>query len=287
MSTQLPYRLELDNRRAIVALMPELNDVPWAEIEKVGSDILGRLQSLNSPQLLVDLCALNYMGSAQVALVVRMFKMVKERNGKMVVANRDPMVLEVLSLAGLNKVWTIVESRERAMSLLGGGSMGSSGGISSGSSQANPLPGAFALIAVVIAAILTVIHVANPALIPSRGDLFGILGSSALAFLMGLWAMSAGSRGLGIGVILLSVGMLLYGVFEIAKPPTSSGSPAPSEDSSTADEAVGTDAAAPTANPVTPSGINPVTPPGIKPGIIDPAISPPAAPANTPPATKN
>lgn len=220
MSTQLPYRLELDQRRAVVALLPELNEVPWADIERVGSEILAKLQPLASPHLLVDLCALNYMGSAQVALVVRMFKTVKEKNGKMVVANRDPMVLEVLTLAGLNKVWTIVDSRERAMSMLGGSSlMSGSGGGGGGDSEANPLPGMIAIVAAVAAAIFVVLHLANPALIPNRGDVFGILGGSAVAFLTGLWAMSGGNRGLGIGVIVVSVAMLLYGVFEIAKPP--------------------------------------------------------------------
>lgn len=220
MSNQLPYRLELENRRAIVALLPELNEVPWADIERVGSDIISRIQGLQSPNLLVDLCALNYMGSAQVALVVRMFKTVKEKNGKMIVANRDPMVLEVLSLAGLNKVWTIVDSRERAMAMLGGGgSMGSTSGGGGGSlGEVNPLPGMVAIVAVVAAAIFAVIHLANPALIPSRGDIFGILGGAAVAFLTGLWAMNSGNKPLGIGVLVVSVALLLYGVFEIAKP---------------------------------------------------------------------
>jgi hypothetical protein len=82
MSNQLPYRLEVDNRRATVTLLPELNEVPWADIERVGSEILSRIEPLSSPQLLVDLCSLNYMGSAQVALVVRMFKLVRQDGGR-------------------------------------------------------------------------------------------------------------------------------------------------------------------------------------------------------------
>lgn len=286
MSTQLPYRLELDHRRAVVALLPELNEVPWADIERVGSEILAKLQPLASPNLLVDLCALNYMGSAQVALVVRMFKTVKEKNGKMVVANRDPMVLEVLTLAGLNKVWTIVDSRERAMSMLGGGSMmsgsGGSGG-GGGDSEANPLPGMIAIVAAVAAAIFVVLHLANPALIPNRGDLFGILGASAVAFLTGLWAMSGGNRGVGIGVTVVSVAMLLYGVFEIAKPPASGArttidaSDPAADPKSDAKAELGAPAAVP--NPAPPAG----APPGVNPGVVDPK-APEADPKTDPKA---
>ncbi len=278
MSNQLPYRLEIENRRAIVALLPELNEVPWADIEKVGSEILAQIAPLASPSLLVDLCALNYMGSAQVALVVRMFKtVVKEKNGKMVVANRDPMVLEVLSLAGLNKVWTIVDSRERAMSMLGGGSIMSSslgGGGSSGySGDVQPLPGMVALVAALAAAVFLVIHLANPSLIPSRGDLFGALAASAVAFLAGLWAMNSGNRNLGVGVLVVSVLMLLYGVFEIAKPGT--GGPAPAKPDST--EPAG-DTTKPSATP----GTTPGTTPGVAPAATVPGVTPdPGAPAPT------
>lgn len=288
MSAQLPYRLELDNRRAVVSLLPELNEVPWADIERVGAEIIARIQGVTSPQLLVDLCALSYMGSAQVALVVRMYKLVVvEKKGKMVVANRDPMVLEVLKLSGLNKVWTIVESRERAMSMLGGGSMGGSmsgggGGGGGDFADANPLPGTIAIIAAVAAAIFIVLHLANPALIPSRGDVFGILGGAVVAFLTGLWAMSAGNRGLGIGVVVVSVAMLLYGVFEIAKPQGSAGSPVPSEEKAAegAAETKEGDKKADAATPA-PAATPGAQPPGANPAVVDPAkaATPPADPA--------
>lgn len=289
MSTQLPYRLELENRRAIVSLLPELNEVPWADIERVGSDIIAKIQGLSSPNLLVDLCALNYMGSAQVALVVRMFKTIKEKNGKMVVANRDPMVLEVLSLAGLNKVWTIVDSRERALSMLGGGGsmLAGSGGGGMGDA-ANPLPGQVAIVAVVAAAIFAVIHLANPALIPSRGDLFAVLGGSVVAFLTGLWAMSSGNKNLGIGVLVASVALLLYGVFELAKPssaapPSTEAPPADPADKDKpggdADSTKAPAAVAPEATPQDGGGLK------VDPGVIDPAKAPAANPgAAQPPA---
>jgi anti-anti-sigma factor len=229
MSSQLPYRLELENRRVIVSLLPELNEVPWSDIEKVGSEILEKLQGIAGPNLLVDLCSLSYMGSAQVALVVRMFKSVKEKSGKMVVANQNPMVLEVLTLAGLNKVWTIVDSRERGLSMLGGG--GRSSTSNSMVEDENPLPGVVAMIAVFVAALFLVIHLANPSLIPARGGLIGALACGAVSFLAGLWAMNNGNRGLGIGALVAAMVILLFGVFKLAEPSASAPPAAATENS--------------------------------------------------------
>jgi anti-anti-sigma factor len=111
--------------------MPGLNEVPWSDIEKVGSEILSELESTKRPTLMVDLSELDYMGSAMVALIVRLWKSSSERSGEMVVVNSSPRVFEVLKIAGLTKVWTIVDSRadaERQLGKGGGGSGGAGGG---------------------------------------------------------------------------------------------------------------------------------------------------------------
>jgi hypothetical protein len=69
----------------------------------------------------------------------------------MVVVNRDAMVLEVLTLAGLHKVWTIVETRERGLQELGvsgGGSFGTAPG--TGSARPLVIGGGVALLGAVV-----------------------------------------------------------------------------------------------------------------------------------------
>jgi anti-anti-sigma factor len=103
----------------IVTLLPELNDKQWADIERVGTEIVDRLSNAQSPRFIVDLTPLSYMGSAMVALIVRLYKTVNGRNGQMVVVNQHELVQEVLKLAGLTKLWTIVENRDKAFAALG------------------------------------------------------------------------------------------------------------------------------------------------------------------------
>ncbi len=113
------YRFETADGCLIITLLPELNDKQWADIEKVGTEIVDRLSNAQSPRFIVDLTPLSYMGSAMVALIVRLYKTVNGRNGQMVVVNQHELVFEVLKLAGLTKLWTIVDSREKAFAALG------------------------------------------------------------------------------------------------------------------------------------------------------------------------
>jgi anti-anti-sigma factor len=113
------YRFESADGCLIITLLPVLNDKQWADIEKVGTEIVERLSAVQSPRLIVDLTLLSYMGSAMVALIVRLYKAVNGRNGQMVVVNQHELVFEVLKLAGLTKLWTIVNNRDEAYASLG------------------------------------------------------------------------------------------------------------------------------------------------------------------------
>ena len=118
-SSDTPYHFEKYDGISVFALLPELNDVPWADIETISSTILEKMEAQKKPLFLIDLDALTYMGSAMVALVVRLWKSVETRNGKMVVINNDEMVREVLSISGLDEVWTIVNTRDEGLKILG------------------------------------------------------------------------------------------------------------------------------------------------------------------------
>ncbi len=118
-SSKTSYHFEKFDGVSVIALLSELNDVPWADIESIGLTILEQMDAQKKPLFLIDLGALTYMGSAMVALVVRIWKSVKTRNGKMAVINNDEMVREVLSIAGLDEVWTIVDTRAEGLKVMG------------------------------------------------------------------------------------------------------------------------------------------------------------------------
>ncbi len=178
MSVETTCRFEeLDRGVLAVTLRPELNEVPWTDIERIGSGIVGRVSSQPKPRVLVDLTELNHMGSAMVALVVRIWKATTEQNGRMVVVNRSDLVAEVLQISGLANKWTIVPSRDDALREFGAAS-----GFSTSAGPSSKL----GVVLLAIAGVLLIIGGLGIADAAASGSVSGSLGRSTT-----LWVATA------------------------------------------------------------------------------------------------
>ncbi|HWL10289.1 MAG TPA: STAS domain-containing protein [Planctomicrobium sp.] len=102
-----------------VTLRPEITQASWSDVENFGANVRTELENRNSPACVVDLSPLTYMGSSIVALIVRVWKVVESRGGKMVVVCPHPGVIEVIKLAGLDKLWVLVPELTTAQKKLG------------------------------------------------------------------------------------------------------------------------------------------------------------------------
>lgn len=210
--TSPTFQIDAIHGRTVVSFLPPLNEIPWAEIEKVGGQILPKLQETNSPGVLVDLCALTYMGSASLALVVRIYKTVTEKKGRMVVANKDPMVGEVLAKAGLEKIWEIAPSREDGLRRLGlpaGEVVKQSGGWQN-------LVAMAALLVAGLGAIAQLVAIG----LPGNVAISLLLGGGGVAFLLALWGLTsaaAAGRTIGAVLVLLSVAALMFGAYQVGR----------------------------------------------------------------------
>jgi anti-anti-sigma factor len=86
----------------------------WGVLDQAGSQVLAEWQNQPSQACIVELTELAMMGSAQVALLVRIWKAVRERSGEFIVVCPQAAVLDVIELAGLGKLWQIVPHRSAA-----------------------------------------------------------------------------------------------------------------------------------------------------------------------------
>jgi anti-anti-sigma factor len=204
------YEFSATSSFSRLRLMPGLNEVQWGGVESLGSDLIGRLERAPSPKLLVDLTPLNYMGSSQVALLVRLWKTLKAKSGKMVVLATSDVVQKVLTIAGLNTLWDIVDTESEAYAALGARYLDveDSGSHTSAFTWAAPLSVAF-LAASVVLWFAGQNGFQSLAVKNRLGFQFG-LGAAALAF--ALWAVARGagvSRGLGACVAAASFVMAI------------------------------------------------------------------------------
>ena len=104
---------------SVVTFPKEICKASLAEIRETGEQVVSELAHQKAPQCLIDLTALDYMGSSMVASIVRIWKAIEANQGRMVVAVSSIGVREVLRVTGLNRVWTIKTSYDAALHELG------------------------------------------------------------------------------------------------------------------------------------------------------------------------
>ena len=150
-SSETLYRLVQQTGYSVVFLLPTINESQWSDFDAIGDEMLGKLEPMASNSVMVDLTELEYISSAMLSVLLRLWKSTEAANGKMVVVNRHKMIHEVLQIAGLDKIWQIVESKEQAQSILG---------VGRGSRGAGLL--AFLAVLTLLGAAAALIHTVNP-----------------------------------------------------------------------------------------------------------------------------
>jgi len=220
MQASQAFQLEETAGQTIVTPLPGLNELDWAEMEHSANSVLEHLRTSRKPSLVVDLTGLDYLGSAKIALLVRMYKVIRERGGALVVVCREPVILEELHLAGLTKLWTIVPTRDRGLTQVhhGGLSLDGHGGPSS--PPGTVLSNLVGLVLVLVAAILTFVA-ATLAPAAAQGLLIGALivaGLAVIAGLLSFFLAPDSPKLLPFSVVALSIGFLVWGAIGLRPP---------------------------------------------------------------------
>lgn len=104
---------------SVIAFPKELATAHMADVREAGVRVMEQLSTVKDPACLVDLTALEYMGSSLVASIVRIWKAVREKNGRMVVVASNDRIADVLRATGLTKVWVVVSTFEAGVHALG------------------------------------------------------------------------------------------------------------------------------------------------------------------------
>ncbi len=118
-SSIVPYTLKVLKSHVEVTFHPPIAEGTWSDIEKLGDEVTQELEQRKSPNCLIDLAPLSYMGSSLVAVLVRIWKEVKSNDGRMVIVVSHPVVEETLTLAGLDKIWNLYPEMNSACRALG------------------------------------------------------------------------------------------------------------------------------------------------------------------------
>ncbi|MGQ0636886.1 MAG: STAS domain-containing protein [Planctomycetaceae bacterium] len=208
-----PFEFERQSGYSRLTLQPELNAFRWEDIEKSAAGILGELDASKPPALIVDLSPLDYLGSAQVTLLVRIWKGVKAYTGRMVVLAPAPVVREVLNTAGLNALWEFADTRQEALEVLDLQS--------DGRPRLATIWTIVGLVALAVAVGFLGVSFWRAHAIHPTVSLAVQLGCLAVALGFGLWTAIGATglrRGVGVGLVVASAVLAIAGVLNHARP---------------------------------------------------------------------
>jgi len=78
-------------------------------------ELLERASRVDPPWVIVDLTHTTYIGSHFLESLVRAWKRLKARDGRLVLCGLRSMVLEVMQIARLDTLWEIYDNRQQAI----------------------------------------------------------------------------------------------------------------------------------------------------------------------------
>ena len=102
----------------ITTLMDE-NILESDDIEAIEKSIMPLIEQVDNINLVIDFCKVQFLSSATLGLLVRVSKKVYESGGKLRLCGINRKILEIFKITRLDKVFEIIEDREKAVASLG------------------------------------------------------------------------------------------------------------------------------------------------------------------------
>ena len=92
------------------------------EIAHETQDLLDLINNSNSipTNLVIDLGCGEYLGTAMLGAIVKLWKRVSQRGGRLALCNVSDNVAQVLRVTKLHTIWPIYGTRDQALSAIGG-----------------------------------------------------------------------------------------------------------------------------------------------------------------------
>jgi anti-anti-sigma factor len=93
--------------------LPEALDV--VEFDRINEQVLRLIDGRTGQSWLIDLSAVNYMGSAMLGLLVNLRQRIKAGGGQLELSSLSPQLVEVFRTCCLERLFTIRRTRAEAL----------------------------------------------------------------------------------------------------------------------------------------------------------------------------
>lgn len=107
------FAIERKGKTVVLTLEEDLGEVAFMETN--AAEVINVFDDPTIKNLVIDFARSDYFGSTTLAFFIRLWKIVTERNGKMVLCNLSEHEKEILTVTKLDHLCTMCGSREEAM----------------------------------------------------------------------------------------------------------------------------------------------------------------------------
>ncbi len=95
------------------------NILDEANIQAIGEEIDTIISASSAPKLLISFANVDHLSSAALGTLITINTKIRNRGGKLCLADIDPQIYEVFVITRLNQLFDIHESKEAAMKTFG------------------------------------------------------------------------------------------------------------------------------------------------------------------------
>jgi anti-anti-sigma factor len=109
------FGVEREGQTLIVTPLTDLRELGFPEIEAGARDILHLLGNSGGKNVVLDFHKTDYYGSTALGFFVKLWKRVRDCNGRMAFCGVSDHEREILKVTNLDGLWPICSSREKAL----------------------------------------------------------------------------------------------------------------------------------------------------------------------------
>lgn len=95
------------------------NILDEANIQAIGEEIGAIIESSPKPKLLISFANVDHLSSAALGTLITVNTKIRNKGGKLCLANIDPQIYEVFVITRLNQLFEIKESTDDALKVFG------------------------------------------------------------------------------------------------------------------------------------------------------------------------
>ncbi len=105
---------------AVIVPSPQIEHLAETLLQPAAQMVLAPLKEDPPNQIIVDLSAVGYFGSAFITFLLRCHLMAKNRGSELVLAGVNKEIRELLRTTALDTLWALYDSTSEALDELGG-----------------------------------------------------------------------------------------------------------------------------------------------------------------------